>query len=68
MPRGNSTPILSPDSWGASTQHVLSLRVSEQTESPEDPAAVVTSGLLFAAPGLCPPLSLHDLIAHLWWV
>ena len=68
MPRVNPTSILSSDSWGASTQHILSLRVREQTESPEDPAAAVTSGLPLAAPGLCPPLSLQDLIAHLWWV
>ena len=31
---GNSTPTLSPASWGTSMQHTLSPRVSEQTREP----------------------------------
>lgn len=42
--------MLSPVSWEALTQHVLSQRAEEQTRAPRDPAAVGTFGLPGAVP------------------
>ena len=54
MPRGNSTPILSPASWGVLIQHVLSLRVGEQTRLPRESCCCCNIRPLLCCPWAVP--------------